>query len=493
MKEKIIACLMILFAAFSPVYASDTTLVQSVDTTYSSEMAAFFSDVYENLNIIQSDSMAENVALESLQGLNPNIHIAATDERVILVWKDSIMGTWAKPNTAEDMGNVTVGMIAELKKVVPSLQSASDNQIYSDVLKSILSDLDINAVYSGPSESVVVDEDKVLTGIGLVGVRDEKGNFRVKGVYKDSPADWSGITENDLIVEINGMATSQFSEGDLLSEFFGANSGTLKLTIVNPDGQHKVVLRRATMVLADADIIVRKPVLEIVINKISNRSFDIVKEALQKHSDDIDGIILDLRAASGDDDVSVAKLAGLFMGSVPVMRITDSFNEETEIIPGGNRITDLPVVVVVSGATRGMAEVLALSFYENGRGVVIGTPTAGQVNVSRIINLKNGGQLKMFDGQVKSALGVSLSDRGVFPMVCLSTINSESNRMAFFANAINGDFNAIDFNSSSNIDIDKVRIACPQIQNGETEDAAASAVSVQMLTDGRVYKKLLKR
>jgi C-terminal processing protease CtpA/Prc len=275
---------------------------------------------------------------------------------------------------------------------------------------------------------------------------------------------------------------------DIISGF---NSGTLKISLLTPDGAKNVVLRRASIVLADADIVNRANagILEIIIHKVSDNSVAIVNEALMQYNPS--SIILDIRGASGDDEVAAAKLSGLFLGAVPVMRIIETAVDEVEVVPGGRAITTVPMVVLVSDTTRGTAEAIAASFYENKRGVLVGTPTAGSARTATRIDLQNGGALELLNKSLKTGLGNQIDGRGVFPIVCLSNIRSQSQQDAFFINIVNGEFDARDFNNMPEISADVIRKGCPIITSGRDEDAIAAAVAVKILMDDKVYKGLL--
>ena len=58
-------------------------------------------------------------------------------------------------------------------------------------------------------------------------------------------------------------------------------------------------------------------------------------------------------------------------------------------------------------------------------------------------------------------------------------------------NVLNNDFNAQDFNKDTTIDPSVVRKGCPVIINGADEDAVAAAVSAKILTDKKVYNRLI--
>ena len=75
--------------------------------------------------------------------------------------------------------------------------------------------------------------------------------------------------------------------------------------------------------------------------------------------------------------------------------------------------------------------------------------------------------------------------------MCLSNIRSVTQRNAFFLNVINNDFNSQDFNGKDDVDVDAVRRGCPVITSGSDEDAVAAAVAVKILTDLKVYNRLI--
>lgn len=461
------------------------------------EVSSTFADIYEKLDGIKWGGKNINVAIESLENLNKNAHIAATDERIVLVWQDSIIANYPRPNASDwkGFGEITTALILKLRANDPVLHNASTSEMYQMVVDSLMRGIDENGRYIYSRAAEITEDGRILTSVGLEGVRDERGNYRVTGIYKDSPADTSGIREGDLIVSINGRNVSELSDADLSAVMSGFNSGTSKIKVLAPSGEKDVVLRRATIILADADIVHRSDpdtggILEIVVHKISDNSVAIVNEALAKYPD-VSGIVLDLRAAMGDDERAAAKLAGLFIGAKPVMRIIETAKEEVEVIPGGNAVTDVPVVVLMSDMTRGTAEAVAASFYENERGVLVGTPTAGNARIATRIDLENGGALELLNKSIKTGSGRMIDGRGVFPIVCLSNIRSTNQQNAFFLNVINNDFNAQDFNKNNDFSVEEIRKGCPTITSGADEDALSAAVSAKILTDKKVYNKLI--
>ena len=461
------------------------------------DVSATFADIYEKLDGVKWGGKNINVAIESLENLNSNAHIAATDERVVLVWKDAIIANYPRPadNDWNAFGEITTALVLKLRANDPVLHAASTSEMYQLVVDSLMRGIDENGRYIYSRAAEIAEDGRILTSVGLTGVRDARGNWRVDGVFKDSPADVAGMCAGDLIVAINGRAVADMSDAELAAVMTGFNSGTAKIKLLTPSGDRDVVLRRASIVLADADVVHRSDadagaILEIVVHKVSDNAASIINEALAKYSD-VSGIILDLRAATGDDERAAAKLAGLFIGAKPVMRIVETAMDEVEVVPGGSAATDAPVVVLMSNMTRGTAEAIVAAFYENARGVLVGTPTAGSARIASRINLENGGALELLNKSIKTGTGRQIDGRGIFPIVCLSNIRSVNQQNAFFLNVINNDFNAKDFNQDPDVDAESVRRGCPVITSGADEDALSMAVAVKILTDSKVYNRLV--
>ena len=488
-----IFCPGMLFAA--ELFHDDVKIQDGIDVHAVSDV---FADIYEKLDGVNWAGKNIDVAIESLEKINPNAHIASTGERAVLVWGDELIANYPYP-TSKDWkayGEITTALLLKMREKDEQLRALPQSSLYQVVVNALLGSIDQNGSYIYSRDAINDADTRILTSIGFDGGRDFKSNFRITGVYKDSPADIAGIHEGDIISEVNGKRVSSMSDADMGAVLSGYNSGTVKVKLLTPFGNRNVTLRRATVVIADADIIHRAKnattdgILEIVIHKVSNGAVDIVNEALAKYND-VGGIILDLRTAKGDDEKAAAKLAGLFMGGVPVMRVSETAVDELEIVPGGNAITKAPVVVLIADNTSGTSEAIAAAFYENKRGVLIGTPTAGRSRIASHIDLKNGGVLELLNKSVKTGRGNVIDGRGVFPLVCLSNIRNTQQRDAFFLNIINGDFNAHDYNLDKNVDIKALHKACPNITSGEDEDSMAAAISAKILTDKTIYKNLM--
>ncbi len=479
---------------FSVIFALTTNFAYAA---MDDSAAMMFSEIYEKLNSVQWGGKNIGVAIEGLENLSPNAHLAATNDRIVLVWRDSIVGNYQKPRFGDwaEYGKITTALIEKMRDRDDRLAAMSDDEIYESAVAALMRGIDESGKYIDRQTVLNNSDNRILTSVGISGWREPRGEFRVGAVVRGSPADMAGIQMYDLIDRVNGREVATMSDSELDAAFQGLNSGTVKLYLLTPNGNRNVVLRRATIVLADADIIYRpidknNGLLEIVVHEVSDNAANIVNEALLKHPN-VGGVILDLRSARGVDANAATKIAGLFMGEKPVMRVSQTAGEDMEFVPGGDAITKAMVVVLTSNTTTGVAEALASAFYENGRGVLVGTPTAGNARIATHIDLSNGAALELLNKSIKSVSGIKLDGRGMFPIVCLSNIRSNKQQNAFFVNVINNDFRIQDFNKNKSVNVDAVRRGCPVITSGDDEDMMSAAVATKILTDKVIYHRLI--
>jgi carboxyl-terminal processing protease len=491
-----ILSLFIVSANAAEIFNTDEPVIDGLPVL---EMSKTFADIYEKLDSVKWGGKDIRIAIESIENVESDIKIADTGNRVVVVSKDTIIGNWPRPKDGDwdNFGQITTAIILKLREQNPSIANMDEPMIYKTVVGAIMKGVNENGKYIYSKKEEESKDPHVLTSLGIAGVRTSNGNYILNTIFSGSPADTAGLEDGDILISANGVLLKDLSDMEVLGLFNGFSSGTIKIKAIGTNKKEKnVSLRRATVVIADTDIVLlkgEKNILQIIVHKISDNTVDIVLDALNKYDGTIDGIYLDMRGTTGDDERAMAKLAGMFLGQVPVARIVSDSDADLEIIPGGDAISDVPVVVAVSSATSGTAEALAFAFYENNTGVIIGMPTAGVAKLKTRVDLLNGGALELQNRVIKTGKNKSVDGRGFFPMVCLSNIRTSDQKDVFLVNVKNHEWNVRDFNTDETIDPKTVRKGCPNIKNGEDEDNVASAVVMDILFNSDVYKSLIKR
>jgi hypothetical protein len=149
---------------------------------------------------------------------------------------------------------------------------------------------------------------------------------------------------------------------------------------------------------------------------------------LNRGTNQLKGLVLDLRFADGHDYATAASVADLFLA------------KEAPLLDWGNGVVrskaksgaiTIPVAVLVNQQTSAAAEALAAVLRQTDRGLILGSNTAGAANIDQEFPLKNGQHLRIATATIKLGDGETLSANGVTPDIQVS-VNPEDEK-AYFA------------------------------------------------------------
>jgi carboxyl-terminal processing protease len=86
----------------------------------------------------------------------------------------------------------------------------------------------------------------------------------------------------------------------------------------------------------------------------------------------------------------------------------------------GEIAQDIPIVLLVNGASASASEVLAAALQDHGRAVLVGSNSFGKGTVQTVIRLPNEGELILTWARLHSPLGFDINRIGVVPTLCTS-------------------------------------------------------------------------
>ena len=141
-------------------------------------------------------------------------------------------------------------------------------------------------------------------------------------------------------------------------------------------------------------------------------------ETLVRDHRDATGFILDLRTNRGGLITSAQRTVGLFfprsvpMGVVVTRAGRHSIERSRPARWGG---TAAPLAVLIGGGSHSSAEVFAYVVHHHGRGVLVGSTTAGEVLGARPHRLDDGGDLFISETDFHRLEGGRLEGKGVDP------------------------------------------------------------------------------
>ncbi|MGO4883197.1 MAG: S41 family peptidase [Bryobacteraceae bacterium] len=307
-----------------------------------------------------------------------------------------------------DMKSVTLGALNGLLESVDPFASYLNADQYKDYLKN---------------------KDAHKAGVGLV-LAKKFGFVGVVGVAPGSPAAKAGLSTNDMLETINGVATRDMplAYASLLLE--GEPGSSVDLTVVRvrrPEPQ-KIKLTRANIgyppvaskMLADNIGYIQPETLAP--GKV--REVASAVESLQKQG--ATKLILDLRnCAIGGPDEGIA-LANLFLakGEITYLQGQKVPRKDYEA-DAAKDITKLPLVVITNRGTADGAEITAGALMDDKRAEVVGERTYGDASMRKAITMDDGGAIILSIAKYYSPDGKAIQDVGVTPETVMSEPESQ--------------------------------------------------------------------
>jgi carboxyl-terminal processing protease len=156
---------------------------------------------------------------------------------------------------------------------------------------------------------------------------------------------------------------------------------------------------------------------------------DVAKLLRELKSENVDGLVLDLRGDGGGYLPEATALTGLFINHGPVVQLRDT-SGRLEVLddPETTPTYDGPLAVLVDRMSASASEIFAGAIQDYHRGLIIGQTTFGKGTVQNLVPLDRwtkepvNGQLTVTIGKFYRVTGESTQHRGVEPDIPLASV-----------------------------------------------------------------------
>ena len=331
------------------------------------------------------------------------------------------------PNDTQEVAAIVKGpkkTIAELesearKKVLKvhddwfkRLKQMSEIERFSIYLNAITGVFDPHTQYMSPPDKEDFDASMSgqFEGIGAV-LQAAESYVKIASLVPGGPSWLQGeLKANDIILKVaqekkEPVDITDMSLPDVVKMIRGKKGTKVTLTIKKLDGVIKpVTITRDVVILEET--FAKSAVIDNPLGKIgylylpkfyqdfkdpeNGRSCaeDVAKEIEKLKSENVTGIILDLRNNGGGALIDAIKMAGLFISKGPIVQVkrkdrSPQIYEDTDpaIQYGG------PLVIMVNSLSASASEILAAAMQDYHRAIIIGSTTFGKGTVQDQRNL----------------------------------------------------------------------------------------------------------
>lgn len=306
--------------------------------------------------------------------------------------------------------------------------------LISGAIKGMISTLDPHSSFLEPK---IFKEFKEETsgkfgGLGIE-ISITKKNLVVVAPIEDSPAYNAGVKSGDIIVAIDKTLTKDLSIAEAATLMKGDPGTEVTLTIKREGEDKYLSLKikrefiksqsvRSTLYHDDTAYFRISSFQE----KTSNQLEKALKEKLATKT--VQGIILDLRGNPGGLLDQAVRVANFFVEEGPIVYTIgrDKSKKDISFAQQGQKITDLPMVVLVDGSSASASEIVSGALKDHGRAVIAGQRTFGKGSVQTIIPMGDSYGLKITVARYYTPSGTSIQATGIEPDVHIDYIDRKT-------------------------------------------------------------------
>ncbi|MBT8142384.1 MAG: S41 family peptidase, partial [Gammaproteobacteria bacterium] len=342
------------------------------------------------------------------------------------------------PQPVETDMDKTVALIGQAMQQVRSdyIDEISPQELAEAALEGMFTRLDEHSRYLDEQtyQNLVQQTDGEYLGIGIE-IESQDGAITVVSVLDDSPAARIGLQADDLIVAVNGQDIEKLPAADLLNEIRHAVNSVLALSVQRGDENFDVQLTRDMIIIASVESFLITPanksslsntpkaeaiayvrIRQFNENTASDLQNILDRFLLTEHS--LYGLVLDLRNNPGGLVTSAVEVADLFLHSGTIVSANGRASDADFVFQAqvGESFADIPVVVLINGATASAAEIVAAALQEQDRAILLGEQSFGKGLVQTIIPIDSGA-LKLTTSRYYTPSGLSINERGIRPNI----------------------------------------------------------------------------
>jgi carboxyl-terminal processing protease len=338
-------------------------------------------------------------------------------------------------NESHAWGALMGRLVENAKAVSPTIGALSEDQIDKALFDGVTSALDRFSRYAAPETAR--DQRAARDGFGGIGITLELSGeeFRITQVTSGGPADSAGIRPDDRLVAIDGVATGGRSQNDVVHALRGPIFSPVEITVYRPNtGQRRSFrLQRALVILPTVTMSRDGSVAIFQVASFNQNTTQQIVEDLgrlqRENGQRLRGIVLDLRGNPGGLLDQAVSLSDVFIPKGPIVATVGRHPASRQFFEasGDSLAPQIPIVVLINGASASSSEIVAAALQDVGRAVVVGSASYGKGTVQTVLRLPNDGELTLTWAQLVAPSGYFLHDHGVIPSLCTSDLGDDDN------------------------------------------------------------------
>lgn len=308
------------------------------------------------------------------------------------------------------------------------VDAPDERELMRSAVQGMLTSLDPHSNYLPPTAYDDIREglSGEYAGVGLkTQMRD--GALTVIEAFDDAPAARAGMRAGDVILAVDGVQASGMSHDEAVERLRGPVGSPVTVTVRRTALGDPISFRleRAIIATPIVESWVEDDVAILHLATFSAQAASGISRAIeriyaQRGGVAPKGIILDLRNNLGGLVDQAVLVADIFLprGAVVLTRArnpADSFRYDAYPDVMDSRLRDVPLVVLINGASASASEIVAGALQDHRRATLIGTRSFGKGSVQSVIPLDANGAMRLTTARYYTPSNRSIQALGIVP------------------------------------------------------------------------------
>ena len=259
-----------------------------------------------------------------------------------------------------------------------------------------------------------------FSGIGAELGKDDNDNLIIIAPISGFPAEKAGLRAQDIITAIDGTSSSGLSVSEAVTKIRGEKGTEVKLSILRGGSERRdITIVRDTITIPSVKYEIKDGNIGYIqINQFWTDTADLTRQAANYfRGAGVKSVVLDLRGNPGGSLDAAVDTASIWLssGATILQEKRDGKVVETFTATGNPVLKGVPTVVLIDEGSASASEILAGALRDNKAASLLGTKSYGKGSVQQVINLQNGGILKVTIARWHLPSGANIDGEGITP------------------------------------------------------------------------------
>lgn len=372
----------------------------------------------------------KNIFKRLLNKLNPEENKFNFLEIILLMFMAFVVGVFASQAISLKIPILNNTTVIEDTSELTRVYNLIINRYYGEVDKKELTSAAIKGMmnYLSDDYSMYFTEDEkndfnerlngVYTGLGVEITNDASNNAMIVTVFDNSSAKDANLKPGDIIAKINGEDVLGLGKEEVVKKIKGKSNYSFNMSVLRDNNliDVKVVTKSITLSSVTSSVIEKdnEKIGYIYISIFALNTYDQFKEQLEElEKMKITSLIIDVRSNTGGHLTSVTSILDLFLNKTDVLYQIKSKDKIKKVYGTETSTRKYPIVVLTNELSASASEILASALKEAYGAKTVGIKTFGKGTMQNMLDLENGGMIKVTTEEWLTSKGNKINKEGV--------------------------------------------------------------------------------